>query len=184
MVLSRQGRHSRYGRHPRTAAWAAAAMLILVPAAAACGDDNDAPEAPPRSPAVGTSPPAIPERDAPADPAAARAAVEKSWKTFFDPKASVETKAKVLQNGERMRSLLTAFADDPNAKRSSVDVKDVKFTSATEADVTYDLLVGGQPALPDSKGTSVLQGDVWKVSVKTLCALVQVSGNAPVPPGC
>ncbi|WP_338120184.1 hypothetical protein [Streptomyces agglomeratus] len=158
-------------------------MLVLAPAAAACGDDDDAPEAPARSPALGTSPPATPERDAPADPAAARAEVEKNWKTFFDPGTPVNDKAKVLEDGDRMQPLLTAFAKDPNAKRSSATVTDVKFTSATGADVTYDLLVGGQPALPDSKGSAVLQDEVWKVSVKTLCALVQLSGNASAP-GC
>ncbi|MGX1881851.1 hypothetical protein [Streptomyces sp. NPDC055287] len=169
-------------RHPRTAAWAAVAVLILVPAAAGCGDGYDGGGgATPPTPSVST--PATPEADAPADEAAARAEVEKNWKTFFDPKASADEKARVLQNGERLRPLLTAFANDSNARRSSADVTDVKFTSATEADVTYDLLVGGQPALPDSKGTSVLQDDVWKVSVKTLCALVELSGNAAVP-GC
>ncbi|MBT2490355.1 hypothetical protein J7E96_17890 [Streptomyces sp. ISL-96] len=170
------------GRHPRTAAWAAAAVLILVPAAAACGDDNGAPEAPARSPA--TSPPVTPDKNQPSDLTAARSAVEKNWRTFFDPKASTDDKVRVLQNGEQMRRVLTAFANDPNAARSSAKVTDVKFTSATEADVTYDLLVGGQPAVPNSKGTSVLQDDVWKVSVKTLCALVQLSGNAPAVPGC
>lgn len=171
-------------RHPRTAAWAAAAVLILVPTAAACGDDDDAPEAPPRSPALGTSPPASPERNEPADAAAARAEVEKNWTTFFSPKSSTEDRVRVLQDGERMRRVLDAFANDPNAAKTEAKVSDVKFNSATEAAVTYDLLVGGETAVNDSKGTSVLQDDVWKVSVKTLCALVELSGNAPSVPGC
>ncbi|WP_274562653.1 hypothetical protein [Streptomyces spiramyceticus] len=169
------------GRHPRTAAWAVAAVLILVPAAAGCGDDED-PETPP-SPPPATSAPVIPQTDAPAEPVAAKAEIEKNWKTFFDATATTEEKVKVLQNGEALRPVLIAFGSDPNAKKSSAKVTDVKFTSATEADVTYDLLVGGQPALPDSKGTSVLQDKVWKVSAKTLCALVKLSGNATAP-GC
>ncbi|WP_308377872.1 hypothetical protein [Streptomyces sp. ISL-98] len=159
-----------------------AAVLILVPAAAGCGDDDDGEETPP-SPPPATSAPVTPEGNAPADPAAARAEVERNWKTFFEATATTEEKVKVLQNGEVLRPLLTAFGSDPNAKKSSAKVTDVKFTSATEADVTYDLLVGGQPALPDSKGTSVLQDNVWKVSAKTLCALVKLSGNATAP-GC
>ena len=61
-------------------------------------------------------------------------------------------------------------------------VTGIEFTSATDANVTYDLLVGGAPALPGSKGTSVLQNDTWKVSMKTLCGLVELSGVTV--PGC
>ncbi|MEN8653120.1 hypothetical protein ABCR94_21625 [Streptomyces sp. 21So2-11] len=171
------------GRHPRTAAWAAAAVLILLPAAAGCSDDVSPSGTPPPAPAPSSTPAAPPEKDAPADPAAAEAEIGKNWATFFDPKASTDDKVKVLQNGDSMRMLISAFGNDPNAAKSSAKVTDVKFTSATEADVTYDLLVGGKPALPDSKGTSVHQDEVWKVSVKTLCALVQLSGNASAP-GC
>jgi hypothetical protein len=89
----------------------------------------------------------------------------------------------VVENGDQLRPLLTAFSADENAARSSAKVTDVRFTSATEATVTYDLLVGGTPALPGSKGTSVLQDQTWKVTVKTLCALVELSGNAAAP-GC
>ncbi|MFI1396453.1 hypothetical protein [Streptomyces sp. NPDC020681] len=177
-------------RHSRTAAWAAAAVLVLVPATAACSDNGDggsgssptptatATTAPPTEP--GTSPPA---GEGPADPAAAEAEIEQNWTTFFDPEASTEAKVKVLENGEDLRPLLAAFGGDKNAAQSSAKVTDVQFTSPTEATVTYDLLVGGAPALPGSKGTSVYQDETWKVSVKTLCALVKLSGNAAAP-GC
>ncbi|MEU7297157.1 hypothetical protein AB0A76_28830 [Streptomyces exfoliatus] len=48
--------------------------------------------------------------------------------------------------------------------------------------MTYDLLIDGNPALPGSRGASVLQDGTWKVSVKTLCGLVQLSGTTV--PGC
>lgn len=89
---------------------------------------------------------------------------------------------KLLENGERMQEVLGAFGGDKNAAMTSAKVTGVEFTSATEADVTYDLLVGGAPVLPDAQGTSVLQNDTWKVTVKTLCGLVQLSGVTV--PGC
>ncbi|TQK43595.1 hypothetical protein FBY35_5064 [Streptomyces sp. SLBN-118] len=171
-------------RHPRTAAWAAAAVLILVPAAAGCSDDNGGGSKATPTPSA-TAPPSstAPAGNGPADPAAAKAEIEKNWTTFFDPKATTDAKVKVLEHGEQLRPLLTAFSADKNAQQSSAKVTAVQFTSPNDATVTYDLLVGGAPALPGSKGTAVYQDQTWKVSVKTLCALVKLSGNASAP-GC
>ncbi|WP_406001716.1 hypothetical protein [Streptomyces sp. NBC_00829] len=174
-------------RHPRTAAWAAAAMLILVPAAAGCSDDGGSTSATPTPSATASAEPSpsasAPAGNGPADPAAAKAEIEKNWTTFFDPQASTDAKVSTLENGDQLRPLLAAFANDKNAAQTSVKVTDVQFTSPTEATVTYDLLVGGNPALPGSKGTAVYQDQTWKVSVKALCALVKLSGNAAAP-GC
>ncbi|MGW0365622.1 hypothetical protein [Streptomyces sp. NPDC002990] len=174
---------------PRTVAWAAAAVLLLAPAAAGCTSDpadetgtgtspTTSPSSPPLVPVVPTT-----EPPQPADPAAARAEVQKNWTAFFDPGSSVDQKAGVLENGDTLKPLLNAFAADPNASKSSAKVTGVAFTSPREAQVTYDLLVGETPALPGSKGTAVLQDGVWKVSAKTLCGLVKISGNTAVP-GC
>ncbi|MFG2879992.1 hypothetical protein ACGFYU_34105 [Streptomyces sp. NPDC048337] len=167
------------GRHPRIGVWAAAALLAAVPALAGCSSDsgNDGGAA---SPSV--SAPGAPTGTGPADPAAAKAQIEKNWVVFFGPKTSMEERVKVLENGETLQPLLAGFAADPMAAKSSAKVTEVVFTSPTEARVTYDLLVGDTPALPGSKGTAVLQDGVWKVSVKTLCGLVELSGNAA--PGC
>ncbi|WP_418956239.1 hypothetical protein [Streptomyces tritici] len=178
MVLNRLGGRSRL------AALAAAAVLVVAPVAAACGDD-DSPSSPstptsPIAPPVPTSPPAA---DEPADPVAAKAEITKNWTAFFDAKTPVDEKVRVLENGEQMRPVLAAFAQDPNAAKSSAKVSAVSFTAKDKAEVTYDLLVGGTPAIPDSKGTAVEQEGTWKVSVQTLCALVKQSGNAAVP-GC
>lgn len=174
------------GIRVRPAVWAAAAVLVLFPAAAACsdGDGGSAKSPSPTATTPAQSPPAeSPAADRPADPAAARAQIEKNWTTFFDSKASTEAKVKVLENGDALRPLLAAFGGDKNAARSSAKVTGVSFGSPTQAAVTYDLLVGGNPALPGAKGTAVLQDHTWKVSVKTLCALVRLSGNAAAP-GC
>ncbi|WP_225803234.1 hypothetical protein [Streptomyces sp. NK15101] len=172
MVLKRRG-----------AALAAAAVLVLTPAVASCSDDGGS--SGDRS--TTTAPPGMtgqPPGGAvqPDDPAAARAEITKNWTAFFDPKTPTAEKTRLLENGEQMAPVLAAFAGDKNAAATTAEVKGIDFTSPDGANVTYDLLVGGNPALPDSKGTSVLQGDTWKVSVKTLCGLVELSGVAV--PGC
>ncbi|MFI8293867.1 hypothetical protein ACIGBL_32510 [Streptomyces sp. NPDC085614] len=166
------------GGRSRVAALAAVAALVLGPVLAGCGDDEGSPST--TSPPAASVPPAA--SDGPADPAAAKAEITRNWKAFFDPKTPVNEKAKLLENGAEMMPVLAAFAGDRNAAMTSATVKTVEFTSPTGANVTYDLVVGGTPALPDTKGTAVQQNDVWKVSVKTLCGLVELSG-ANVP-GC
>ncbi|MFG2146734.1 hypothetical protein ACGFRG_21390 [Streptomyces sp. NPDC048696] len=169
------------GTRVRPAAWAAAAVLVLVPVASACSDSGGGSAKSP-SPTV-TAPANSPALDQPADPAAAKARIERNWAVFFDSRASTDAKVKVLENGDTLRPLLAAFGGDKNAAQSSAKVTGVTFTSPTGAAVTYNLLVGGNPALPGAKGTAVLQDGTWKVSVKTLCALVKLSGNAAAP-GC
>ncbi|WMX49055.1 hypothetical protein [Streptomyces roseicoloratus] len=165
----------------RATAFAAAAVLALTPVVAGCSDDGGS-GSDQGTPTVPPVPSAPTGSDRPADPAAAEAEVTRNWTAFFDPKTPAAERVKLLENGESMAPVLGAFAGDKNAQQTSVKVKEVTFTSPTGADVTYDLLVAGNTALPDAKGTSVLQNDTWKVSVKTLCGLVQVSG-ATVP-GC
>lgn len=166
---------------PRILALAAAAVLALTPAVAGCSDDADTGNQVSESTPPGTTaePPGEGE---PADPAAAEAEITKNWTAFFDPKTSTAEKMELLENGAEMQPVLAAFAGNENAAVTSAKVTGVEFTSATEANVTYDLLVGGSPALPDSQGTSILIDDTWKVSVKTLCGLVELSGVTV--PGC
>jgi polyisoprenoid-binding protein YceI len=83
-----------------------------------------------------------------------------------------------------MGPVLQAFSGDARGGQVQAKVTKVEFTSATEADVTYTLTLKGATALPDASGSAVEQDGTWKVSAKTLCALVQLSGNASPVPGC
>ncbi|MFE5487203.1 hypothetical protein [Streptomyces sp. NPDC056527] len=152
-------------------ALAAASALVLGPALVACGDDGG-----------GESESPAPAATAPSDPAAARAEITENWTAFFAPDTPVAERAKLLENGEQMQPALEALMTNDAASQATAKVKTIEFTSPNDANVTYDLLVAGAPAVPDSKGTSVFQDDTWKVSVKTLCGLAQLSG-ATVP-GC
>ncbi|MGW8764613.1 hypothetical protein ACWGN5_19115 [Streptomyces sp. NPDC055815] len=164
----------RHGGRSRLAVLGTVAVLALAPALASCSDDDGG--------KTGGTASSSPPTTGPADPVAAKAQITKNWTAFFDPKTPVAEKVKLLENGEQLRPVLGAFAGDKNAATTSAKVTGIEFTSATGANVTYDLLVGGAPALPGSQGTSVLQNDTWKVSVKTLCGLVELSGVTV--PGC
>ncbi|MFF3674283.1 hypothetical protein ACFYYS_09875 [Streptomyces sp. NPDC002120] len=172
-------------RHPRAAACAMAAVLLAVPAAAgrasAAGPGGPGAPGPPAAVALAVS--GVPAADGPADPAAAKEQIEKNWAAFFDPQTPVKEKADLLQHGEVVAMLLGLFGTDADSPDTAVEISDVTFTSPTEAKVTYDLLVGGVPVLEDSKGVAVLDDGVWKVSLKSLCGLIALSGHdAPAPP--
>ncbi|MFI5664933.1 hypothetical protein [Streptomyces sp. NPDC051684] len=192
------------GSTPRTARGRGAALtlalaLLLGPALAACGDDSGGDDSAPPTPtskAPTSKEPtnkeptseepssARPEGSGPADREAAEKEIKTNWKKFFDPKVSMKEKEAVLEDGAKMRPVLKSFSGDKRGGQVEADVTKVAFTSATAADVTYGLALKGATVLPDAKGTSVEQGGTWKVSVNTLCALVQLSGNASPGPGC
>ncbi|MET8677488.1 hypothetical protein ABZW18_07840 [Streptomyces sp. NPDC004647] len=165
------------GRRAGAVAWAAAGVLFVGAAAAGCGDDGGGTEKP--SPTTTTT-----RADQPADPAAAEKQVKQNWEKFFDPSVPNDEKTKLLENGDQLGPLLQAFNGDARARQVAAKVTKVSFTSATSADVTYTLTLRGATALPNASGTSVEQNKVWKVSVKALCALVQMSGNDVKAPGC
>ncbi|WP_260475747.1 hypothetical protein [Streptomyces sp. WAC 06725] len=167
-----------------------AAVLLVAAGTAGCGDADDGGQPAPSGASgsgnagTGTTTAGSPSSgSAPADPAAAEREIKENWQKFFDPNLSNAEKAKYLQNGEQLRLLLEAFNGDQRGRQVGAQVSAVRFTSATEADVTYSLTLKKATALPNAKGVSVYQDKVWKVSLKTLCALVGMSGNASAP-GC
>ncbi|MFD7703813.1 hypothetical protein [Streptomyces caelestis] len=167
----------------RGTALAAALFLVLAPGLAACGDGGGGYGSSPTPSADGTtSAPA----SAPADPGAAEREIRQNWEKFFDPATPVDEKKQLLQNGELLGPVLEAFSGDNRVGQVRAKVTDVTFTSPTEADVKFTLTLRGATALPDASGTSVDEGGVWKVSVKSLCALVRLSGDGSPPdvPGC
>ena len=70
------------------------------------------------------------------------------------------------------------------AEMTEPDVGKIKFVSKTKAEVTFDLLIGGDPVLPDQSGGAVFVKDeetekkVWKVSALTLCNLFALANPA------
>lgn len=162
--------------------------FVLAVALTACSDDRGGgSDSPPPTPTVErTTLSTSPSPSGPADRAAAEKEIKENWQKFFDPKTSTKEKQAVLENGDRMGPVLKAFSGDQRGGQVAAKVTKIEFTKPTEATVTYTLLLNGATALPDASGTSVEQSGAWKVSVNTLCALVQLSGNATASalPGC
>ncbi|KOU65636.1 membrane protein [Streptomyces sp. MMG1533] len=181
--------NGRRTRGSRGTALAATLVLLLAPALAACSDDSGGgSDSTPPTPSVEqteqtTSAPAA---TAPADPVAAEKEIKENWQKFFDPKTALKDKQAVLENGDKMSAVLAGFSGDARGGQVEAEVTKVAFTSPTAADVTYTLTLKGATALPDASGTAVEEDGTWKVSVNTLCALVQLSGNASQSPaaGC
>lgn len=119
----------------------------------------------------------------PSDTASAATMVAISYQKFFDPATPAAEKVGLLQNGTSFVPVMQSFAKNPLAATATATVLTVSFTSATAADVTYNLCVGGNPALPGSAGKSVLVGSVWQIADATLCNLVKLSGGT-TPAAC
>lgn len=169
----------------RSAAWLVAGVLLTGLGAAGCGDDGggaDTPEKLPSAQASESSPAAPEGGGEPADPAAAEKEIEENWTTFFSPDSDADAKLAVLEDGEAMRPLMSAFADDKRWKQVGAKVTSVEFDSAEEADVTYDIALKGRTVVPGATGVSVLQDGTWKVSKRAICTLVEMSGSPG--PGC
>jgi hypothetical protein len=106
------------------------------------------------------------------------ATIATNWATFFDGSLPVADKAALLENGSQFSKELEAQGASPLTKAATARVTDVKMASATTADVTYDLLVGGTAALPGQKGQAVLQDGAWKVSAASFQALLALQSGA------
>jgi hypothetical protein len=120
----------------------------------------------------------------PADTAAAGTQVATAYQKFFDPATPAATKLGLLENGTSFAPVVAGFASNPLAAQAAVSVQKVAFTSATAADVTFNLCEGGQPVLPNSAGKAVQQGGVWKIADATLCGLVKLNSGGAAVPGC
>jgi hypothetical protein len=107
------------------------------------------------------------------------ATIAANFVKFFDGTLPVADKVGLLENGDQYTAELEAQAASPLAKAATVSVSAVTITSPTTADVTYSILVGGVPALPNQPGKAILQDGVWKVSADTFLALLALQGATP-----
>lgn len=183
-------------RSARATLVAVALTTAMLVALTGCGGGGDGGDTPSTSPATATgSAPGTPSdtpsggtsataTSPPADSGAAEQQVRQNWEKFFAPGTSADEKAKLLENGDHLGPLLAAFSGDPRVGQVRAKVNQVRLTSATAAEVTYTLSLQGADVLPNTLGTSVLQNQVWKVSVKSLCALIALDAGGAAVPGC
>lgn len=167
-------------RSSRTRRTAALFGMIALTATAVigCGDSEDDAAAATSAPAVTSS----------AMPAAASPETEKeitdAFVTFFNGTAPAATRAGLVEKGDAFKPMLEGMAADPRASGTSVTVSAVRLVDNKTADVTYTLLLGGNPVLPDQSGQALEEGGTWKVAAMTFCSLLAVQGSGEPNPAC
>ncbi|WP_439674646.1 hypothetical protein [Embleya sp. MST-111070] len=109
--------------------------------------------------------------------------VADNWDKLFDNTQPLDARKAVLENADKMGALVETLANDPLAKSVTSKTTAVKINGDT-ADVTFDILLAGAPALPGQNGKAVKQDGTWKVSLGTVCTLVGALKPGTVAPGC
>ena len=152
--------------------------LALAAAIAACGSS--------RSSSVSHTASAAPSTaSASALPAASAAAqIKANWEAFFSGTTPAARKIALLQNGQEFAAIIQAQAASALAQSASATVTAVHLISATQATVTYDIYLGGKPALRNQTGTAVSRDGTWKVSDVSFCQLLALENGGKAPAVC
>jgi len=105
--------------------------------------------------------------------------IRQNWAQFFDGSTSSSDRMRLLQNGDKFKSVLDALDSSAIVKQVKARVGRVKLTNSTTASVTYTVLLAGQPVLRNAKGQAVLVDGTWKVGVGSFCGLAKLEGVVP-----
>ena len=106
------------------------------------------------------------------------AQIKSAYESFFSGKSSIADRVAVLQNGQKFKSVVTSFANNPLAKNVSAAVSSVTLEGENGAKVVYTVKLGGS-SLPTQTGSAVKQNGEWKVGYASLCRLVALGGTTP-----
>jgi len=115
------------------------------------------------------------------------AQITANWEAFFNPATPNAKRVLLLENGAQFASAISAFSASPLAQSVSSKVDSVSLTSATKANVKYDLTAAGTSVATGQTGTSVLQNGVWKVGDDVFCGLLKQGAsllNISIPAAC
>jgi hypothetical protein len=115
------------------------------------------------------------------------AQITANWEAFFNPATPNAKRVLLLENGAQFASAISAFSASPLAQSVSSKVDSVSLTSATKANVKYDLTAAGTSVATGQTGTSVLQDGVWKVGDDVFCGLLKQGAsllNISIPAAC
>jgi len=115
------------------------------------------------------------------------AQITANWEAFFNPATPNAKRVLLLENGAQFASAINAFSASPLAQSVSSKVDSVSVTSATKANVKYDLTAAGTSVATGQTGTSVLQNGVWKVGDDVFCGLLKQGAsllNISIPAAC
>jgi hypothetical protein len=150
-------------------------VCALAAGIAACSSSSNS-----SSSGASSSPSSAPSSSAPASPVSssgATAAITTDWEAFFSPKTPVAKRVSLLQDGQTFASVIQSQAGSGLASSATAKVTKVTVVSPSQAKVTYNILLGGQPALSNQSGVAVKQGGTWKVGVASFCGLLAVENG-------
>ena len=125
-----------------------------------------------------TSTTVVPTGPPPADPDAAKAAIDETFHLAFDAGVPEEQRFAVVEDGgELAEAGRAAAAKYPEAAASiSVTVHSVTFIDATHAAVNFELLYEDAMLLGPQDGEAVFVDGRWKVSRATRCRIIEQAG--------
>ncbi|MDR7166353.1 hypothetical protein J2W56_000071 [Nocardia kruczakiae] len=166
----------------RGAAGLCGIAVIAAATVTGCSDDKSDDTATTTTAAAATTSAAAPAAGSSAADPATTKAVTDAYVLFFDAEQPADKRAAAVEKGDVFAPVLAAQAGNPQAQGTSATVSKVTTVDAGHADVTYTLLMGGNPVLPDQAGQAVQENGQWKVAATTFCALLKLQGGTA--PAC
>ena len=155
-------------------------VCALAAGIAACSSSGNssgsgASSSPSSAPSSSASAPAT--SASPVSSSGATAAITADWEAFFSPKTPVAKRVSLLQDGQTFATVIRSQAGSGLASSATAKVTKVTVVSPSQAKVTYNILLGGQPALSNQSGVAVKQAGTWKVGVASFCGLLTVENS-------
>jgi hypothetical protein len=138
-------------------------------------ENSSAPPAP-VAPSVGAAPTAATGGSGSSSDSAENQ-IAANWTTFFFGHTTAAKRETLVQDGPQFLPTMEAQAGGTMTAESLAQVTKVTLTSASQANVSYSILLAGQPALPNQTGIAVLEDGVWKVSAVTFCNLLSLENG-------
>jgi hypothetical protein len=117
----------------------------------------------------------------------ATAQIKASWEAFFSAKTPLARREALLQNGQVFAALIKAQAGSGLASSVTAQVTKVQVLTASQAKVTYSILVAGSPQLKNQTGVAVKEGGTWKVGDASFCGLLALQNGgstSSLPAAC
>ncbi|MQY18695.1 hypothetical protein [Nocardia macrotermitis] len=160
----------------RRTAICAALVAVGASVLAGCGSSNSSSSSSTTAAAASSAAATTASAGTKADAATTQAVTEVFTK-FFDAKTSAADKATLVEKGDVFAPVLQAQASNPQAQGTSATVSAVTLSDPTHATVTYSIVMGGTPVLPNQTGKAVQDGGKWKVAAATFCQLLTMQGG-------
>ncbi|MYR06773.1 hypothetical protein GTV32_10865 [Gordonia sp. SID5947] len=159
-----------------------AGAVMIVGVAAGCSDSDSSDSDSSATSSMAATSASVAEAAA-SDPATTKEITD-AYVVFFNGQTPPPERAALIENGAAFQPVLQGLTQNPQSMQTTVAVKDVKVTDANNAEVTYDLLMQGNPVMPGQTGQAIKEDGKWKVSADTFCALMAVQGDGGQIPAC